>query len=92
MDDWMNAYTRRVNGERLARQAPDVRATAMEILEELKSVEQQMYWSLDPDDKGVWLSTLIEHAHNLVDLGHVWRAVLKDNPPPKEIENDEDAA
>ena len=42
-----------------------------------------MYWSLSSDnkDKGRYeIGCLIDHAHALVDLGHAWRAVLKDNP------------
>ncbi len=94
MDDWMNAYTRRVEAERLARQAPDVQRTAKEIREALKSIEQYMLWSLDPSEKdggSYYCTNLIDHAHSLVDLGHAWRAVLAANPPPKE-EDDDDAA
>ena len=92
----MNQYQRRVNAERLARQAPDVQRTAKEIFEALKSVELYLYWSLDPEDnqdQGAYnVGNLIDHAHALVDLGHAWRAVLKANPPPKDQEDDDDAA
>ena len=90
-DGWMNSYQARVNAETLARQAPDVQRTAKEILEEIKSISQYMYWSLSSDnkDEGRYeIGCLIDHAHALVDLGHAWRAVLKDNPPPKEDEDD----
>ena len=90
MTEWMDAYNRRVNAERLARQAPDVQRTAKEILEALKSIEQYVRWSLDPEDGGYYCQSMIEHAHSLVDLGHAWRAVLAVNPPPKE--DDDDAA
>ena len=87
MTEWQTNYNRRVNAERLARQAPDVKKLATEILEELKSIEQSVYWAIDPDDKsGLWENSLIEHAHALVDLGHEYRAALKANPPPKEDE------
>ena len=92
MDDWMNAYTRRVEAGRMARQAPDVQRTAKEILEALKNIEQYMRWSLDPSEKdggAYYCQNLIDHAHALVDFGHAWRAVLAANPPPKE---DDDAA
>ena len=95
MDDWMNAYTRRVEAERLARQAPDVQRTAKEILEVLKSVEQYMRWSLNPAEKdggAYYCQNLLERAHELVDLAHEFRAAFKANPPPKEDDDDDDAA
>ena len=86
--EWIDNYRRRLNAERLARQAPAVQQTAKLILDELKDVERYLYWSLDPEDnqdQGAYnVMNLIDHAHALVDLGHAWRAVLKDNPPPKE--------
>ena len=86
MTEWKDNYNRRVNAERMKRQAPDVQRTALEIREALKSIEQYMNWSLDPEenDPSYFVANLIDHAHALVDLGHAWRAVLKDNPPPKE--------
>ena len=96
MTEWQTNYHRRVNAERLARQAPDVQKTVKEILEELKSIEQSLYWAIDPEDnRGLWENSIIEHAHALVDLGHDYRAGLIANPPPKEDDetdrNDEDA-
>ena len=89
-DGWMTSYQRNVNAERLARQAPDVQRTAKEILEQLKSIEKLLYWSINPEDElAEWGASMIEHAHALVDLGHAWRAVLKDNPPPSEDEEDQ---
>ena len=88
----MNSYQQRVNAERLARQAVEVKKTIKEILEQLKSIEQAMYWAIDPEDEAMrdqWVASVIEHAHALVDLGHEYRAALKTNPPPKE---DQDAA
>jgi hypothetical protein len=88
----MNLYQQKVNAERLARQAPDVQRTAKEIFDALKDVERYLYWSIDPEDNkdgGAYNTTcLIDHAHALVDLGHAWRAVLKDNPPPSEDEEE----
>ena len=88
MTEWMDNYRRRLNAERLKRQAPAVQQTAKLILDELRDVERYLYWSLDPEDnqdQGAYnVMNLIDHAHELVDLGHAWRAVLKDNPPPKE--------
>lgn len=90
MTEWMDNYQRRVNKERLKRQAPDVQRVAKEILEQLESVERQLYWAIDPDDQsGLWETSLIEHAHALIDLGHEYRVALKANPPPKE---EDDAA
>lgn len=84
----MNAYQQRVNAERLANQAPAVQKTAKEILEALKSVEQYMRWSLDPEEKdpSYFCTNLIDQAHALVDLGHAWRATLAANPPPPTID------
>ena len=96
MDKWTSEYQRRVNDERLVRQAPDVQGAVKEIFEALKSIDLYLYWSLDPEDnqdQGAYnVGNLIDHAHELVDLGHAWRAVLKANPPPKETEDDEDDA
>ena len=98
MTEWMNNYQRRVNAERLARQAEPVKKTAKLILEELKDIERYLYWALDPEDShnniGYNCGTMIDHAHALVDLGHEYRAALKANPPPKEEEDnaDDDAA
>ncbi len=87
----LTAYQARVNVERLERQAAGVQKTAKEILEELKSLEQSLYWALDPDERdgGIqWSESFIEHAHALVDLGHDYRAALKANPPLKEADED----
>jgi hypothetical protein len=93
MTDWMTNYSRRVNAERLARQAPEVKKLAEEIGEELKSIEQYLYWAIDPDEKDsgqYFCRTLIEHAHALVDLGHEYHAALKANPPPLKTEENEE--
>lgn len=96
MTEWQTNYQRRVNAERLARQAPDVQKTVKAILEELKDVERYLYWALDPEDGSNGLAyncgNLIDHAHGLIDLGHEFRAALKANPPPKEIDEDNDAS
>lgn len=85
----MTAYQQRVNAENLANQAQPVELTVKEILKELKSIEQALYWALDDDAKNAaayWASSLIEHAHALLDLGHEYRARLIENPPPKKEE------
>lgn len=85
----MNAYQQRVNAERLERQAPPVKKIVKEILDQLKTIEQSMYWSIDGEQKsgGYWPSSLIEHAHALLDLGHDYRAALAANPPPEDAES-----
>jgi hypothetical protein len=73
------------------RQAPDVKTTAKQMLEALKTIEQYLYWAIDPEEKdgGRYFSwTLIEHAHALVDLGHAYRAALAAAPPPADDEDD----
>ena len=89
MTEWQDNYNRRVNAEHLARQAEPVKKLVQEILKELKSIEQSLYWAIDPEesDGGMqWSESLIEHAHALVDIGHEYKAALKANPPPKEEE------
>ena len=70
----------------LANQAPAVQTSAKEILKQLKSIEQCLYWALDPEEKDAkrdqWALSLIEHAHALLDLGHEYRFTLLANPPP----------
>ncbi len=92
----MNEYQRRMNIERLARQAPELQKKAKALLDEVRNVETYLYWSLDPEEKDggmYYCQTLLDHAHMLVDQAHEYRAALKANPPPKEDEeNDEDAA
>ena len=83
MSDWMTNYQRRVNAENFERQSPPVQTTAKGILAELKSLEQCLYWALDPQEKDggeQWSSNLIEHAHALLDCAHEYRAALKANP------------
>ena len=88
---WQTNYNRRINDERFVRQHPAVQKTMKEILAELKSIEQSLYWAIDPEDRsGLWENSLIEHAHALIDLGHEYKAALKANPPPKEDEEDEE--
>ena len=92
----MSQYQDRINKERLARQHPEVKKTAKLLLEELKSIEQYLYWAIDPEDDAGGLAyntgNLIDHAHALVDLGHEFRTALKANPPPKEDDEDQACA
>jgi hypothetical protein len=70
----------KANAERLANQAPAVRKIAKELLDELKNLEQYMYWSLDPEEKdggAYYCQSLIDHAHMVVDQAHEFRAALK---------------
>jgi hypothetical protein len=88
----MNDYRQRINAERLARQAEPVKQAAEDILGALKDVERYLYWSIDPNERdggAYYANTLLEHAHDLIDRAHEYRAALKANPPPRE---DEDAA
>jgi hypothetical protein len=90
----MNPYQQRVNAEWLARQAPEVKKLAKEILDELKNVETYLYWAFNPEEKdggGYYCQSVIDHAHMLVDQAHEFRAALRANPPPKE-DDGEDAA
>jgi hypothetical protein len=86
MNSYQTAYWRRVNGENLARQAPEVKKTIREILDQLHSIEQCLYWAIDPEENpnSMWPSSLVEHAHALLDLGHDYRAALAAHPPPKD--------
>jgi hypothetical protein len=90
VNSYQTAYNLRRNAELLARQAPEVKKLVKEVLDELKSIEQSLYWALDADDgaSDMWPASMIEHAHTLVDLGHDYNFALKAFPPPK----DEDAA
>ena len=88
----VNQFRERMNAERLARQAEPVKQAAEDILGALKDVERYLYWSIGPEEKdggAYYAQNLLEHAHDLVDCAHEYRAALKANPPPKE---DEDAA
>jgi hypothetical protein len=88
----MNSYQERQNAERLARQAPPLQIAAKDILEQLKSIEQYVYWAFDPSEKdggAYWAQSLLEHAHELIDQAHAFKIALAANPPPKE---EDDAA
>jgi hypothetical protein len=89
MTDTVTSYQRRRNEALFARQAPAVQKIIKEILKELKTIEQSVYWAIDSDDSAsdMWPESLIEHAHALLDLGHDYRAALKANPPLKDEEN-----
>jgi hypothetical protein len=85
-------YRERRNAERLAAQHPEVQGAAKTILKQLKDIEQYLHWSMSGEEKdggAYYARSLLEHAHELVDQAHAWRAALKANPPPLE---DDDAA
>ena len=87
-------YRERRNAERLAAQHLDVQGAAKDILKQLKDVEQYLYWSMGPDEKdggAYYAQNLLDHAHELVDQAHAYRAALKANPPPKEEDNNDAA-
>jgi hypothetical protein len=91
----MNAYQQRVNAERLERQAEPVKKAAKEILAELKSIDLYLHWAMDPDEKdggAYYTQTLLDHAHELLDLAHAYRQALKANPSPKEEDEDQACA
>ena len=93
MTEWMDNYNRRVNAERLARQAKEVKLAAEDIRSTLIDIERYLYWALDPSEKDggqYYCQSLLEHAHALIDRAHDYRAALKANPPPKD--EDDDAA
>ena len=88
----MNDYRQRINEDRLERQAEPVRLAAKDIFRALKGVEQALYWSMDPSEKdggAYYAQSALDRAHELVDLAHAYRAALKANPPPLELEDDE---
>jgi hypothetical protein len=88
----MNAYQQRVNAENLANQAEPVKLAAEDIKTALKTIEQYLYWSIDPEEKdggAYFAQNLLDHAHELVDRAHAYRAARVANPPPKE-DDDED--
>lgn len=90
--NWHRAWQQRRNEENLAAQAEPVKAAAKEILKELQQSEGCLYWSMDPEESDggqQWATSLIEHAHALLDLAHEYRAALKANPPPQKVEDDE---
>ena len=70
-------YQQRRNAERLAAQHPDVQGAAQDILKQLKSIEQYVYWALGPEEKdggAYYAQNLLEHAHELIDQAHAFRA------------------
>ena len=89
----MNQYREKMNAQRLADQAKPVQAAAKDILEQLKSIDQYLYWTLGPDEKdggAYYAQNLLDHAHELVDQAHAFKIAIAANPPPKEEEDDDD--
>ena len=80
---WLESYRVNKNAADLARQAAPVKAAHAAILQTLKDIENELYWSLsgDPTDE-TWPTRLIEQAHYLVDQAHEFRAALIANPAP----------
>jgi hypothetical protein len=87
-------YRERRNAERLAAQHLDVQAAAKDILKQLKDLEQYLYWSMSGEERdggAYYAQSLLDHAHDLVDQAHAYRAALKASPPPAEEDNDDAA-
>ena len=83
----MNQYVMQRNKERLSLQHEDVKRAARALLDELRNVEQYLFWALDGEEKdggAYYCQTLLDHTHSLVDQAHDFRAAVKANPPPKE--------
>ena len=83
-----SAYRQRMDADNLAAAHPSVQDAAKSILASLKSIENYLYWSLDPEEPAAervaWQRNMLEQAHELVDQAHLFRARLKANPPQPE--------
>lgn len=83
----MNQYVMQRNAERLAVQHENVRKAARALIDELRNVEQYLFWAIDGSEKdggAYYCHTLLDHAHMIIDQAHEFRAAIKANPPPKE--------
>jgi hypothetical protein len=83
-------YRERRNAERLAAQHAGVQAAAKDILKQLQDIQQYIYWSMSGEERdggAYYAQNLLDHAHELVDQAHAYRAALKANPPPLEDDN-----
>lgn len=79
----MTEYKRQKNKELLAEQHPAVQAAAKAIRQTLQDVEQYLFWSMDPEEKdggAYYCQQLLDHAHDLIDQAHAYRAALKAAP------------
>ena len=83
-----SAYRQRMDADNLAAAHPSVQDVAKSILASLKSIENYLYWSLDPLDpeepaaeRIAWTRNMLEQAHELVDQAHLFRVRLEAKPP-----------
>ena len=82
-----SAYRQRMDADNLAAAHPSVQDAAKSIIASLKSIENYLYWSLDPEESAVertaWQRNMLEQAHELVDQAHLFRVRLEANPPAR---------
>jgi hypothetical protein len=91
----MNSYRERMREERIARQAPEVQCAIKDLRETIKSIETYVAWALDPTEKdggAYYTQNLLEHAHQLVDQAHAFRAALAAHPSPKDEDEEQESA
>jgi hypothetical protein len=83
-----SAYRQRVDAANLAASHHTVQDAAKSILASLKSIENYLYWALDPEEAAAermtWERNMIEQAHELVDQAHEFRLRVRANPPQPE--------
>jgi hypothetical protein len=79
-----SAYRQRVDAANLVAAHRTVQDAAKSILASLKKIEENLYWSLDPEEsEGERLymcRSILEQAHELVDQAHLFRIRLEANP------------
>jgi hypothetical protein len=81
-----SAYRQRVDAANLAAAHQSVQDSAKSILANLKSIENYLYWTLDPEEPQprYELNSIIEQAHELVDQAHEFRLRVRAHPPQPE--------
>lgn len=83
-----SAYRQRVDAANLAAAHQTVQDAAKSIMASLKSIENYLYWAIDPEEpaaeRTTWCRNIIEQAHELVDQAHLFRIRLEANPPQPE--------
>ena len=93
--DMTSAYRSRMDAENLAAAPQTVQDAAKSILASLKSIEQNLYWSLDPEyakESLYMCRSILEQAHELVDQAHLFRERLQANPPQLQPQDNDDQA
>jgi hypothetical protein len=83
-----SAYRQRMDAANLAAAHQSVQDAAKSILANLKSIENYLYWSLDPEEpegeRSYLCRNMLEYAHELVDQAHQFRLHVCANPPQPE--------